>query len=72
MWYEWDLRTKIVMVSMGVVLSVVALITILTIRMSRQAIEEDLRTSGLSLARELAASRRFLGPEPGDSRRRAR
>ncbi len=56
MWRAWSLRTKIVLVTMGVVLSVVALTTYLTIRMSRVAIEDDLRTSGLSLARELAAS----------------
>ena len=52
----WSLRTKIVVLTMGVVLSVLALTTVLTIRMSREAIEDDLRTSGLSLARELAAS----------------
>ncbi len=52
----WSLRTKIAILTMGVVLSVLALTTFLTIRMSRAAIEDDLRTSGLSLARELAAS----------------
>lgn len=52
----WSLRTKIVVVTMAVVLSVLALTTFLTIRMSRGATEDDLRTSGLALARELAAS----------------
>ncbi len=56
MWYAWGLRSKIVVVTMGVVLAVLALTTFLTIRMSREAIQDDLRTSGLSLARELAAS----------------
>jgi len=33
-----------------------AMTTVLTVRLSRNALEDDLRTSGLALARELAAS----------------
>ncbi|HYL81242.1 MAG TPA: hypothetical protein VEU07_10550, partial [Candidatus Acidoferrum sp.] len=50
------MRAKIVTVAMGVVLPVMAATTLLTLRMSRDALEDDIRTSGLSLARELATS----------------
>ena len=56
MWRSWSLRAKIVTVAMGVVLPVMAATTALTVRMSRQALEDDIRTSGLTLARELATS----------------
>ena len=56
MWRSWSLRAKIVTVAMGVVLPVMAATTALTVRMSRQALEDDIRTGGLTLARELATS----------------
>ena len=56
MWHEWSLRAKIVGLTVGVALPVMALTTVLTVRLSRTAVEDDLRTSGLALARELAAS----------------
>ena len=56
MWHEWSLRAKIVGLTVGVVLPVMAMTTALTVRLSRNALEDDLRTSGLALARELAAS----------------
>lgn len=56
MWQEWRLRAKIVGLTVGVVLPVMALTTVLTVRLSRNALDDDLRTSGLALARELAAS----------------
>ncbi|HSB77641.1 MAG TPA: hypothetical protein VLM91_02545, partial [Candidatus Methylomirabilis sp.] len=56
MWRRWSLRAKIMTVAIGVVLPVMAATTALTVRMSRQALEGDIRTSGLSLARELATS----------------
>ncbi len=43
-------------VTVGVVLPVMAATTALTVRLSRAALEADIRTSGLALARELAAS----------------
>jgi two-component system, NtrC family, sensor kinase len=56
MWQEWSLRAKIVGLTVGVVLPIMAMTTVLTIRLSRNALEDDLRQSGLALARELAAS----------------
>ncbi len=56
MWHEWSLRAKIVGLTVGVAVPVIALTTMLTVRLSRSALEDDLRTSGLALARELAAS----------------
>ena len=56
MWHEWSLRAKIVGLTVGVALPVMAMTTVLTVRLSRSALEDDLRTSGLALARELAAS----------------
>ena len=56
MWHEWSLRAKIVGLTVGVVLPVMATATALAVRLSRNALEDDLRTSGLALARELAAS----------------
>ena len=56
MWQEWSLRAKIVGLTVGVVLPIMATTTVLTIRLSRNAVEDDLRRSGLALARELAAS----------------
>jgi two-component system NtrC family sensor kinase len=56
MWQEWSLRAKIVGLTVGVVLPIMAMTTALTIRLSRNALENDLRQSGLALARELAAS----------------
>lgn len=66
MWSKWSLRAKIMTVAMGVVLPIMAATTALTVRLSRQALEDDIRTNGLTLARELAtsvASRR--GPAGG-------
>ncbi|HEY7675520.1 MAG TPA: ATP-binding protein [Candidatus Methylomirabilis sp.] len=56
MWRGWNLRIKIVVLTMGVVLPVMAAATALTVRMSRGALEEDLRNTGLTLARELATT----------------
>lgn len=56
MWHEWSLRAKIVGLTVGVVLPIMATTTVLTIRLSRNAVEDDLRRSGLALAREVAAS----------------
>jgi signal transduction histidine kinase len=56
MWHEWSLRAKIVGLTVGAVLPVMALATALTVRLSRNAVQDDLRSSGLVLARELAAS----------------
>ncbi|HSB70275.1 MAG TPA: ATP-binding protein [Candidatus Methylomirabilis sp.] len=56
MWGRWSLRTKIVLVTMGVVLPVIAATTALTVRMSRTALQDAIREDGLGLARELAAS----------------
>lgn len=44
------------MVATGVVLPVMATTTFLILQMSREALEDDIRTSGLTLARELATS----------------
>jgi len=54
--YRWGLRAKIVAVTVGVVLPIMAAMTALTVRLSRGALEDDIRNSGLTLARELAAS----------------
>ncbi len=54
MWGRWSLRTKIVVVTVGVVLPIMAATTALTVRLSRAALEDDIRNSGLTLARELA------------------
>lgn len=56
MWYRWSLRAKIVGLTIGVVLPIMAGTTALTVRLSRSALEDDIRNSGLALARELAAS----------------
>jgi two-component system, NtrC family, sensor kinase len=56
MWHQWSLRAKIVGLTVGVVLPIMATTTVLTIRLSRNAVEDDLRRSGLALAREVAAS----------------
>jgi signal transduction histidine kinase len=56
MWYRWSLRAKIVGLTVGVVLPIMAGTTALAVRLSRAALEEDIRNSGLILARELAAS----------------
>ncbi len=56
MWRGWNLRTKIVVMTVGVVLPIMAATTVITVRLSRAALENDIRNSGLSLARELAGS----------------
>lgn len=56
MWQRWSLRTKIVVLTVAVVLPILAAATSLTIRMSHAALEDDLRDSGLVLARGLAVS----------------
>ncbi len=56
MWGTWSLRTKIVVVTVGVVLPVIAAATLFTVRMSRTALQDAIRQDGLALARELAAS----------------
>ena len=56
MWYKWSLRAKIVGLTIAVVLPVMVTVTALTVRVSRAALENDARQSGLALARELAAS----------------
>jgi two-component system NtrC family sensor kinase len=56
MWRGWSLRAKIVGLTAAAVLPVMAMTTALTVRLSRSALEEDLRTGGLALAREMAAS----------------
>lgn len=56
MWHAWSLRGKIVGLTVGIVLPVMAMATGVTARLSRNALEDDLRTSGLALAREVAAS----------------
>ena len=48
MWQEWSLRAKIVGLTVGVVLPIMATTTVLTIRLSRNALEDDLRQSGLA------------------------
>jgi len=54
MWHRWSLRAKIVGLTVGVVLPIMAATTALTVRLSRTALEDDIRRSGLALARELA------------------
>jgi signal transduction histidine kinase len=56
MWQRWSLRAKILGLTVGVVLPIMAATTALTVRLSRTAMEDDIRNSGLALARELAAS----------------
>jgi signal transduction histidine kinase len=56
MWHRWSLRAKILGLTVGVVLPIMAATTALTVRLSRGALEDDIRNSGLALARELAAS----------------
>ena len=56
MWRGWSLRAKIVGLTAAAVLPVMAMTTALTVRLSRNSLEEDLRTGGLVLAREMAAS----------------
>jgi hypothetical protein len=50
------------MVTVGVVLPVMAATTVFTVRMSRRALLDAIRNTGLTLARELAAS--AAGQEP--------
>ncbi|HTU03416.1 MAG TPA: ATP-binding protein [Candidatus Sulfotelmatobacter sp.] len=56
MWHRWSFRAKIIAIIAGVVLPVMVTMTTLTIRLSRKALEDDIRESGVALARELAAS----------------
>ncbi len=56
MWRTWSLRAKIVGLTVVAVLPVMVVATGLTVRLSRRALEEDLRGGGLALAREMAAS----------------
>jgi two-component system, NtrC family, sensor kinase len=56
MWSAWSLRAKIVGLTIAVALPVLTASTALTVRLSRGALEDDARQSGLALARELAAS----------------
>lgn len=63
MWHAWSLRAKIVGLTIGVVLPIMAASTALTVRLSRAALVDDIRNSGLALARELAAS--AAAAEPG-------
>jgi signal transduction histidine kinase len=56
MWRRWSLRGKIVGLTVAVVLPIMAATTALAVRLSRTALENDIRSSGLALARELAAS----------------
>ena len=56
MWHRWGLRTKIVGLTVGVVLPIMAATTTLAVRLYRSTLEDDIRNSGLALARELAAS----------------
>ncbi len=56
MWGRWSLRTKIVVVTVGVVVPVIAASTFFTVRLSRTALQDATREDGLALARELAAS----------------
>lgn len=56
MWQRWGLRAKILGLTVGVVLPIMAATTALTVRLSRGALEDDIRNSGLALARELATS----------------
>ncbi len=56
MWRNWSLRLKVLAVTIGVVLPVMAASTALTVRLTRGALEDDIRTSGLALGRELAAA----------------
>ncbi|HXZ43912.1 MAG TPA: HAMP domain-containing sensor histidine kinase, partial [archaeon] len=56
MWYRWSLRAKIVGLTVGVVLPIMAGTTALAVRLYRSTLEDDIRNSGLALARELAAS----------------
>lgn len=56
MWRTWGLRATILGLTAAAVLPIVATTTALTVRLSRSALEEDLRRGGLALAREMAAS----------------
>jgi two-component system, NtrC family, sensor kinase len=62
MWPRWSLRAKIAAVTVGAVLPIVAATTTLTVRLSRSTLEDDMRSSGLAMARELARS---AASEPG-------
>jgi two-component system, NtrC family, sensor kinase len=52
----WSLRTQVNAITVAVVLPVLAVSTTLTVRLFRGALEDDVRSGGLALARELAAS----------------
>jgi hypothetical protein len=52
----WNLRIKILVLTMGVVVPIMVLATAVTVRMSGAALEDDIRSTALALARELAAS----------------
>jgi signal transduction histidine kinase len=52
----WSLRTQVTAITVAVTLPVLAASTWLLARLSRQALEDDIRASGLTVARELAAS----------------
>jgi hypothetical protein len=56
MWSAWSLRAKIVGLTIAVALPVLTATTALTVRLSRGALEDDARQSGLALARELPVS----------------
>jgi signal transduction histidine kinase len=53
---RWSLRAKVTAITVAVALPVLAASTLLTVRLSRRALEDDIRASGLTVARELAAS----------------
>lgn len=55
MWRRWSLRVKMMVMTTAVVLLIMGVTTALTVRMSRAVLEEDIRRSGITLARELAA-----------------
>jgi len=69
MWRGWNVRIKIVVLTMGVVLPVMAAATALTVRMSRTALEADIRNTGLAMARELAASAENEAGAAGEQQR---
>ena len=67
MWQRWSLRAKILGVTVGVVLPIMAGTTALAVRLSRTALQDDIRSSGLTLARELAASDASLKGTGGEA-----
>jgi signal transduction histidine kinase len=67
LWHRWSVRTQVTAITVAVTLPVLAASTWLLARLSRQALEDDIRASGLTVARELAASAaNVLGTE-GDA-----